>query len=765
VIEGHSKFLQVVDAKPKLINKIEIGNKTFYPNDTVDSQNPLPYIFESTNELDTYLQNARNETYDTLYLKVKSIYKKYVDAEEKYIVLLAADTILSYFQDKFATMHYNVLVGDNGSGKNSALLVYRYLGYRVFYVTAASAANYYTFLGETEEGQGTLAEDEADNIHLQQDKYKICKTGYASGGSVPKVDIHSGGGNGRRSQGVFLTYCMKWFAMEELPDYKKAKGFLDRSFVYKFIVGRVKYNIKDVINYAGDPKFKPLHDELLEVRKLLFAHRILHFNDVIYGVNLNIRNRNEELTKPLIRLFRNSPAALAEILPVLSEFLNERNEVKRNSFESKLFEVVKNLIRGGEEEKGQQQDDADDIQQLQPLPITVEQNDEVCQEGEGQHQPDAYMFTNEELWVESKKVMGGTDILGKSQSFYTVEFGAVSHKKITETFMSKFKAKSHQTGGDDNRRCLIFSKDVLDRIAIYYDLPDKIQILPDEAVEDHDKEGEQKKENRSSNDSDDGDGGRGGSQNSARNTGCEVKSEEQQLQLQQVIHVTDITDSRNKQALGKENLSVESVLEEEQEQTQQQVTHVTDITHPNDTIESKEDISLPLHTNNDKNNSDMIVELPNSYNNSLDQIAAVMSSTKTGNTPVLSPTSVITATCVTKKENDYIFKSKAVTVNNNNNNNKNDPSLADLPSLSCLFCDNYKTKIRFDMELHLSEKHRHSLVYNLPIGKANMDDRIEYALQLIETGTNTTIPYQIPNSSDEEEEEGEGEEDEDEYQY
>ena len=36
------------------------------------------------------------------------------------------------------------------------LLVYRYLGYRVFYVTAASAANIYTFLGDEEEGQGTL---------------------------------------------------------------------------------------------------------------------------------------------------------------------------------------------------------------------------------------------------------------------------------------------------------------------------------------------------------------------------------------------------------------------------------------------------------------------------------------------------------------------------------------------------------------------------------------------------------------------------------
>ena len=56
-----------------------------------------------------------------------------------------------------------------------------------------------------------------------------------------------------------------------------------------------------------------------------------------------------------------------------------------------------------------------------------------------------------------------------------------------------------------------------------------------------------------------------------------------------------------------------------------------------------------------------------------------MSSTKTVNTPALSSTSVITATCVTKKENDYIFKSKAVTVNTNNNN-KNDPLLAGLPS-------------------------------------------------------------------------------------
>jgi hypothetical protein len=49
------------------------------------------------------------------------------------------------------------------------LLVYKYLGYRVFYVTAASAPNYFTFLGEIEECQGTIAEDEADDMAFNKD--------------------------------------------------------------------------------------------------------------------------------------------------------------------------------------------------------------------------------------------------------------------------------------------------------------------------------------------------------------------------------------------------------------------------------------------------------------------------------------------------------------------------------------------------------------------------------------------------------------------
>ena len=127
----------------------------------------------------------------------------------------------------------------------------------MFYIVSASAANYFTFLGETEEGQGTIAEDEAGDIGDNKDKQSVLKTGYSTGGNVPKVDISSG-----RTQGSYLTYCMKWIAMEELPDIKKIKGILDRSFVYRFIIGDVGYNIKDVIKYGGDHNLKQLFDEV-----------------------------------------------------------------------------------------------------------------------------------------------------------------------------------------------------------------------------------------------------------------------------------------------------------------------------------------------------------------------------------------------------------------------------------------------------------------------------------------------------------------------
>ena len=138
---------------------------------------------------------------------------------------------------------------------------------------------------------------------------------------------------------------------------------------------------------------------------------------------------------------------------MLSQFIKEKNEAKENSFESKLFEAVKNLIENEAEDKLQE---------------------------------DTYEFSHEDLCTECRNVMDGKEIANKPQSFYTVDFGAISHKKITETYRSKFKAKPRQTGGENNKRCLLFSKEVLDRIGLYYDNPDNIEILCDDVKESND---------------------------------------------------------------------------------------------------------------------------------------------------------------------------------------------------------------------------------------------------------------------------------------
>ncbi|MDF0681734.1 MAG: hypothetical protein P0116_12300 [Candidatus Nitrosocosmicus sp.] len=121
-----------------LEERIEVAGNTFLPKDSLTTVNPLPYKFESEEELEKYFVKARKETFDSLYAKVQSEFKLYVNVPEHTRVVLSADIIYSYFQDKFGTTHYNIFIGENGSGKNSALLVLKHLGYRVFYVTAAT---------------------------------------------------------------------------------------------------------------------------------------------------------------------------------------------------------------------------------------------------------------------------------------------------------------------------------------------------------------------------------------------------------------------------------------------------------------------------------------------------------------------------------------------------------------------------------------------------------------------------------------------------
>jgi hypothetical protein len=89
-----------------------------------------------------------------------------------------------------------------------------------------------------------------------------------------------------------------------------------------------------------------------------------------------------------------------------------------------------------------------------------------------------YAFYNEDIWQEVKSIMNGQEIPYTPESFYTVEHGTISHKAITGLYKSKFKADTFKIGsGSETKRGLKFSGEYLDRLSIYYDVPNEIVIL------------------------------------------------------------------------------------------------------------------------------------------------------------------------------------------------------------------------------------------------------------------------------------------------
>lgn len=456
VIGDVSKFVTLNDTNGNGIidftfsEEIETSTDILIPKGTIDTQTPLPYIFSSKDDFSKYLKLAITENLDSLFSKVESVIKKYVNVEDHYYPLLAGDIIWTYFQDKFPYTHYLIFTGDNGSGKNSALLVFRLLGYRVFYVVSASAANYYTAMGSKEEGQVTIAEDEAEDIGENTDKRNILKAGYYSGASVPKIELEGG-----RSQDNWLVYGHRWLAIEEFIEDKNTKGISDRSFKLAFVTGDVQYNIKDVIRTAGDPEYQPLLDELIDLRKRLFCYRLLHYKDPILNVKLNVKGRSAELTNPLIRVFRNSPLTLKRILETLSKFIEERNESKKGTFESKLYEVVSSLIN----------------QRIERT-LTPTEEDKAL---------DTYTLISESVRERLITEVEAKSVPDKVGVWYSQDIGPFSQRKINSVLKSKFKAKFvRKYINDQTIRCVEFKKEYLDRINSYYVVDSTIKIVDED---------------------------------------------------------------------------------------------------------------------------------------------------------------------------------------------------------------------------------------------------------------------------------------------
>jgi hypothetical protein len=435
VIVGRKPYFAV--ASPKLGNPDEVSitlqesiplddNTALKPYELTSYINK-PYFFKSKQEFEKIVDNARDKSLETYYIKSKSIWRKYVDTDDFHISICAADTIFTYFQDKIGLTHYLFFVGGPDSGKSNNLTVLHFLAYRNMTSSDITSANIYQFLGSREEGIGTICEDEADNIDEDREKMKINKNGYTTGHPVHRTDTSFG-----RKQLKFNTFCFKAFAAERLPDLVKAKGFNQRTIELPCIYGFPQYDISEVANPAGEEEYEGLLDELIETRNDLLVYRLLHFNDKIPDIKLNIHNREKQLFKPVIRLFQNTKT-LEDLLPVISKYVSQRREKNANSLHAFLYRIIRELVEAH----------------------------------------NTYELESSLIWNKFKELPGDV-ITGKPQSYESVDFGVLSQKEIIQTLKEVFWATPPKHIG--KKRTLIFDKSKLDKLDKIHGLSIDIRI-------------------------------------------------------------------------------------------------------------------------------------------------------------------------------------------------------------------------------------------------------------------------------------------------
>lgn len=453
LIAGIPKFLIARNGTITIEGQSVFPDKILKPLESLSYINK-PYSFGSTKEVDACIKKVAPDTLDLLYRKVKSIWKKYVDADDFHISICSADTVFSYFQDKIGLTHYLFFVGNPASGKSNNLTVFQHLAYRNMTSSDMSHSNIYQFLGSMDEGVGTLCEDEADNIDDYPDKMRIYKNGYTTGRPILKTDTTYG-----RKQYKFNTFCFKAFAAERLPDSVKAKGFNQRIIEIPCVYGFPTYDISEVINPAGENEHILLLDELMEVRNSLLIYRLKHYGEKLPDIKTNLHNREKQLFKPVLRIFHNT-SALIEILPVISKYVSQKREANANTLYAFLYRLIKHLIQ------------TEKTNEIQSKTIWEKITTAYLTELDSDGKP---KLENGEIKMnENPYGLPGEFIPNKKLSYDTEEFGVISQKQIGEICKDVFGATKSKRHGTSNK--LVFDPKKIERLGKIYDLSLEVKV-------------------------------------------------------------------------------------------------------------------------------------------------------------------------------------------------------------------------------------------------------------------------------------------------
>ena len=237
--ENKGKYFVQIEYKVEEATKILIPpQKEEYPYE--------PYEFKDVGEPNYYLQRAKKESVDSIYQKIKSIVRKFNDIDEKTVTLLSANILGSYFQDRFSTVHYLIIVGDNGTGKSAFGETFECLEYRPVNITNATEAFWFRIFGTNEPGQVTIIAQELDKLDQNSNTMGMLKMGYQPNAKVPRMNTDN------VKMEFYYPFGFKILIAEKSPSEHAAKCVLDRSFKFKTYKGYPEYKIKEIGNPQGN---------------------------------------------------------------------------------------------------------------------------------------------------------------------------------------------------------------------------------------------------------------------------------------------------------------------------------------------------------------------------------------------------------------------------------------------------------------------------------------------------------------------------------
>jgi hypothetical protein len=296
------------------------------------------FTFANKEELESLWNKVQIMNLDEMYSISKGIWNTFIAASDHVITLCAADSIFTYLQDRFPMTHYIFIIGDNDSGKTAFIEVMAATCYRPYSAVSMSDAVLYRVLGSEDEGQAIVLLDEANS--LSEKILETLKSGYKKSGFVARVEETI---DNKKQPQRFKTFGFKMLAAEYSPTGKGAKGADERFFKIKTKRSKPKKYIAEVL---GLKDIGGKSDELERIgnfRKLMLLYKLRHFDDEFKDVQLNVINRDKELTHSLISLFYGTNA-LGEIIRSLDTFLREKKERKMKTLEAEFFNIVNGFI-------------------------------------------------------------------------------------------------------------------------------------------------------------------------------------------------------------------------------------------------------------------------------------------------------------------------------------------------------------------------------------------------------------------------------------